>query len=223
MIYGRYVEIVVPPLLAIALVQLAGLNWRALSMLKVAAATAISTVVVVALRLGAHPPRPPSRWNVASLPFFTFDLGWISLVGAGVVAAVVAVALIALGRRAPLALAPVVLILFLPTTAVVEHNPVLNGQRSVYPSGWTSPGTTLGHAPRVAYDMTHYDVIARYEYQWFLPHTQYLLFSSATAPPPVRYVISSREWARKHPELRPQDLWDDPGRDQSLFRIAPRR
>ena len=223
LIYGRYVEVVVPPLLAIALVRLTARRWRPGLLRMVVAIMTISTLAAVALRLAIHPSEAPNRWNIASLPFLTLSLGPVSFIGAGVVAVAAAAALVVVGRRRPAALAPLVLVLFLPTTAVVEHNPVLSGQHAVYPNGWTSPGVALGNARLVAYDLDHYDVFGRYSYQWFMPHTRFVLFSGSTARPPVRYVISSRAWASDHPALHARALWDDPGRDQTLFRIETLR
>jgi hypothetical protein len=219
LIYGRYVEVVVPPLLAVALVRLASTRWQTRLGL-VLAALGTATVAVVALRAGVHPPRAANRWNVISLPFLTLNLGPAELAGAGVVAAAVIGTLAAVAGRRPWALAPFVLVLFLPTTAVVEHEPVLSGQRSVYPHGWTSPGPAAANARVIAYDMDHYDVFGRFAYQWFMPHAKFVLFSSSAKDPPADYVITSRSWANRHPRLHPHVLWSDPGRDQVLLKLS---
>jgi hypothetical protein len=219
LIYGRYVEVVVPPLLAVALVRLVSTRWQSRLRL-VLAVLGASTVAVVALRAGVHPPTDPNRWNIVSLPFLTRALGPAELAGAGVVAAAVIAALAAVTRRRPAALASIVLVLFLPTTAVVEHEPVFSGQRSVYPPGWTSPGVAAPNARVVAYDMDHYDVFGRFAYQWFMPHATFVLFSSSTEGPPARFVITSHTWAIRHARLHPRVLWSDPGRDQVLLHIS---
>jgi hypothetical protein len=221
LIYGRYTEVVVPPLVAVALARLASTRWQKRLGL-VLAGLAAATVAVVALRAGVHPPSDPNRWNIVSLPFLTRALGPAELAGAGVVAVAVIAALAAVTRRRPAALAPIVAVLFLPTTAVVEHEPVFSGQRSVYPAGWTSPGAAAPNARIVAYDMDHYDVFGRFAYQWFMPHAAFVLFSSSKEAPPARFVITSRSWANRHGRLHPRVLWSDPGQDQVLLRISSR-
>jgi hypothetical protein len=219
LIYGRYVEVVVPPLLAIALAKLSAERLRGRLGVLLAVMT-VATAVVVALRLGVHPPRAPNRWNVASLPFFTLSLGPASVLGAGAVATAATAALAVLVRRVPRTLAPVLLALFIPTTAVGEHNPVLSGQRSVYPNAWISPERSVAGARKIAYDLDHYDVFGRYAYQWFLPHSRLVLFSSTKGSPPAEYVITSHAWPARDRRLRAERVWDDPGRDQAIFRVV---
>jgi hypothetical protein len=217
MVYGRYIEVVVPPLLALGLVRLGGMrrlpSWRL-----VLAAIAVSTAVIAVLRLAVHPPGEPNRWNIASLPFLTLSLGPLEFLGAGAVAAGVVVGLAILVKRAPALLAPVVLLLFLPTTAVAVNNPVFAGDRSFYPSAWTSPGAAAPDARVVAFDTDHGGGV--YVYQWFMPRARFILFSSTAGNPPARYVISSRAWGRLHSRLGARPIWTDPGRDHTLFRLV---
>jgi hypothetical protein len=220
MVYGRYVEVVVPPLLALGLVRLGGKRQSPRYSI-VLAAVAASTAAVAALRAGVHPPGGPNRWNIASLPFLTLSLRPRELLGAGAVAAGVVVGLAILLKRAPALLAPVVLLLFLPTTAVALNNPVFAGQRSFYPNAWTSPGAVAPEARTVAFDTDHGGGL--YVYQFFMPHARLVLFSSSVGQPPARYMISSRAWARQHPRFGAIPLWTDPGRDHTLFRLARRR
>jgi hypothetical protein len=219
LIYGRYVEIALPPLLALALVRLAGREAR--SRLAAALVVVVAlTVAVAGIRAGVHPPRAPNRWNVAALPFLTLQLGTPSLVGAGVVAAGVLVVVAVLRRRAPRLLVPAVLLVFAATTAVAEHNPVLSGDRAVYPGGWSSPAPVV-QARRIAYDRSAYDVIGLFVYQWYLPHTRFVLYSG-TGRPPAQYVISSAGWARRHRGVPAHAVWRDPGRNQLIFRLTRR-
>jgi 4-amino-4-deoxy-L-arabinose transferase-like glycosyltransferase len=216
LIYGRYVEIVMPPLLALALVRLASSPPTTRGPAAVAIVGA-ATVLVVALRTGVHPLRAANRWNVASLPSVTLNLGTLSLLGAGAAAALAIAASVFVSRRRPHLLAPLVLVFFLPTTALVEHNPVLSGQSSVYPSGWTSPGGKID--PRtIAYDTIGSDGISLYVYQWFMPRTR-LLFYSGVGRPPASYVIGPRSWVGPA-GLSPHPVWHDPGRDRVIFRVA---
>lgn len=217
LIYGRYVEVVVPPLLAVALARLAAMH-RFPSLGPVLGAIAVATAAVVVLRAGIHPVRGTNGWNIASFPFVMSNLGTVPLVGAGVIASAALVAARGVARRAPAALAPLALLLFLPTTAVVEHNPVLAAQRSFYSDGWTSPGAAAPQARVVAYDIDHRQGL--YVDQWFMPHARFVLFSGSSEAPSSRYVISSEAWARRHPSLRVDQLWHDPARKHTLFRVA---
>jgi hypothetical protein len=221
-IYGRYAEVVVPPLLALALARL-GAMGRYPSLRAVTLTLAGASVAVDALRAGLNPPRGSNRWNVASLPFPTFGLGITTLVGAAIVAVAATLTGAALVRRAPALLAPAVLVAFLPTTAIVERNPAFSGERDVYRNGWTSPAVAATDTRVVAYDMDQYDIFGLYAYQWFTPHSRFVLFSGSAGAPPARYVISSHEWGRRHQQLRARELWADPNRDQALFRVTRMR
>jgi hypothetical protein len=212
MIYGRYTEIVMPPLLAVALVRLPRARVRLPALV-----IGLGTLVVVLLRTTVHPPGDPSRWNVGSLPFLTRDLGPVPLLGAGLVAVAALAGLALLVSRRPTLVAPVLLVLFLPTTLFIEHEPVLSGEHGVYPAGWVSPGTVDTHGRPVAYDVDHHQGL--YVNQWFMPHSHFLLFSGSEAPP-APYVISSIGWGAEHPKLHPTRLWTDPAHDHALFRVA---
>lgn len=221
-IYGRYVEVIVPPLLAVALARLPALRGS-VRPLAALGAVGLTTAAVVVLRLGLDPPRGPNRWNVASLPFPTFGLGIPVLLGAGVVAAVAAVVAGTLVRRAPALLAPALLLAFVPTTAVSERNPAFSGQRDAYGNGWESPGPALHNAPVVAYDMDAYDIYGLYAYQWFMGHSRFVVFRSSSEDPTARYVISSHTWGERHRRLRRSAVWSDPNRDQTVFRLDRRQ
>ena len=218
-IYGRYTEVVVPPLVALALVRLGtGRRYRVVT---VVTALAVTTVAVALLRAGIHPTGFANRWNVASLPAPTFHLGSKVLLLAGTVAAAVIVMVAAVQRRSAAAVAPLVLLLFLPTTAVAEHSPVLTAQSAFYPSGWTSPAPAADGASTLAFDTDYSGGI--WVYQWFAPNARFVLFSGAAQRPPAHFVISSPKWAATHPGLHPTSLWADRSRDRELFRLGQPR
>ena len=218
-IYGRYTDVVVPPLVALALVRLgAGRRYRVAA---VVTALAVTTVAVALLRAGIHPTGFANRWNVASLPAPTFHLGSKVLLLAGAVAAAVIVMIAAVQRRSAAAVAPLVLLLFLPTTAVAEHSPVLTAQSAFYPSGWTSPAAAADGAKAIAFDTDYSGGV--WVYQWFAPNAKFVLFSGSSQSPPARFVISSPQWAAAHPRLHPTPLWADRSRDRELFRLGTPR
>jgi hypothetical protein len=215
LIYGRYTEILVPPLLAVALTRL---PRRHSGYLRPLVLVALGTLLVAGLRAAVHPPKDPGRWNIGSLPFVTANLGPVPLLGAGVVAGGALLLLAALARRRPALVAPAVLVLFLPTTAFVEHEPVLSAEHAVYPSGWTSPGSADTHGRPVAYDVDHHDGL--YVNQWFMSKSPFVLFSSKGEAPPARYVISSSSWGADHQSLGPRELWDDRSHQHALFELT---
>jgi hypothetical protein len=218
--YGRYVEVVVPPILAIAIARLS-IAGRLPSIRLVVGLIAAATVLVVLLRTTIDPVRGTNGWNIAAFPFVMRDLGTAPLLGAGVIACVAYAAAGLAVRRSPGLLAPLVLLLFLPTTAAAERNPVLSAEDATYPTGWTSPGEAAPRARRVAYDMDHAQGL--YVDQWFMPDAHFVRFSGSSDAVPAPYVISSRAWAREHPQLRATELWHDPGRRHVLYRVADRR
>jgi hypothetical protein len=215
LIYGRYTDVVVPPLLALALVRLtAGSRVRVGVVL---ATLVIATAATVLLRTTVDPPGLANRWNVASLPAPTFQLGPKVLLLAGGVAVVAIVAVLRARRRSSFAVAPLVLLLFVPTTAVIERNPVLRAQSVFYPSGWTSPERAAGDARSISFDTDGAGNV--FVYQWFAPKAHLVLFSGEAQGPSSRLVFSSPEWAAAHRALHPKALWADPSRDAGLFRV----
>ena len=134
------------------------------------------------------------------------------LLVAGLVAAAAIVAVAFAQRRNAAALAPLVLLLFLPTTAVAEHNPVLTAQSAFYPAGWTSPARAADGARSIAFDTDHPGGL--YVYQWFASKARFVLFSGSSGRPPSRFVISSPGWGAGHRRLQPAALWNDAGRDR---------
>jgi hypothetical protein len=127
-----------------------------------------------------------------------------------------------IAKRRPRAVAPALIVLFLPTTAYVLRHEVVSGQRATYPPGWTSPGRAAQHAGAsvLAYDQDHEDLFAMYMYQWFLPETRVELTSARTPLPSVPYVLSSRDWGAAHRNRRPRELWRDSIRDQALWKVT---
>jgi hypothetical protein len=175
LVYGRYAEPVTPPLLALGVSTLA----RRPSHLRLArplAVIAVATVLVVVLRatLGSlDPSAQPNRFNVASLPFITSDLGAAVLAGAGIVAAAALMFLRAVGHRSPAMTAPMLLCLLAPTTVFVEIRGVLAEEQRVYPRGWSSPAAAVAaeRVTAIAYDQDQGLSVAKV-YQWFLPDTR---------------------------------------------------
>jgi hypothetical protein len=218
LVYGRYVEVIAPALIALGLAGLGAarqLGWTYRPLL----GFALLTGAVVLIRATASDPEAANRWNVSALPFVTVQLGPAILIGAAVVAAVGAILLWTAARRSPAALGAAAAALLLAVAAYGLWNPVRSSQRAIYPAGWDSPEPVAESRGigRLAYDLDSYDAIGLYATQWFLPDTRMVLFEGDRQAPPAPYVISSHRWAgdRAHPGAA--ELWSDAGRDQVLW------
>lgn len=224
LIYGRYVEIVSPVLIAFGIVALTRpRDLRALT--RPLAGFAALTAVVVLIRVTASDPDPANRWNISALPFVTMNLGAGVLIGAVVVAGIGASLLLLASRRGIGALGVAAVALFLAVVAYGGWNPVRSSERAVYPSGWSSPQGAVEAAGggRVAYDLDAYEPIGLYAFQWFLPHSRIVLFHGDEEAPPTRLVIAGRDYGRVHPGSGAKAIWSPGERDQVLWRLRNRQ
>lgn len=220
LIYGRYVEVVSPALIALGLAMLAR-HAVTPRMFRPMMAFALFSAAVVLIRVSTSYSAPASRWNVAGLPFGLANAEALILVGAALVAGGGAWLLSRLALREPELLGPVALALFLPMAVYGVWNLVPDSQRAGYPRGWTSP-ESVADANRIdvaAYDLDHFDSFGLYAVQWFLPDTSLRLFHGGRQVPPSRYVLSTRSWSRDHPNGKPTLLWSEAGRDQALWEL----
>jgi hypothetical protein len=227
LVYGRYVEVVTPALVAIGLVVLASRGaWAWAWARRIVVAVALLTAAVILIRAASTDPGEPSRWNVSALPFVTGQLGPAILAAAGVIGGFGAWALLRLsgaGRRvagAPAAMA-LAAALFAGIAAYGIWNPVVTSQRGAYPSGWISPEAAAASEPidTARYDLDDYDTFGLYATQWFLPDTALRLFHGDSRASYPRYVLGSQGWSREHPRTRAKQLWSDTVRDQALWRL----
>jgi len=221
LIYGRYTEIIAPALVAVGLARLAR-RGSAFPRRGFLLALVALTLLVVLIRQTAHDPGIANRWDVASLPFLTFQLGSPVLLGAAAVAAAGAWMLGSTRRRMRFSPAVTACCLYAAVVAYGVLNPVLETQRAVYPSGWTSPQpvATRLRITHVAYDLSHYDVVGLYAVQWYLPHAHLELYGGGRQAPPSPFVLSGRGWGRAHPAAHAGVIWCDRGRDQVLWQLA---
>jgi hypothetical protein len=218
LIYGRYAEVAVPPLIALGVVRLAtaGLTVRLRSVLL---PFGILTGLVVLVRVVTDDVGSASRWNVASLPFVTGELGPATLACAAMVAAAGGVLLLATARWRR-GWAPLVAIgLFLPVTLYSIGQHVTSTERAVYPSSWTDPQEELRGVAGVGYDLSHYDTIGLYTTQWFLAQTKVQLFDGDEVPPQICDVLSGDDWPSEHPTAPARSSWRDPGGEQVLWHL----
>jgi hypothetical protein len=220
LIYGRYVEVAAPPLVALGLALLAraGTLWGTRAAF---AAFGAATATVILFRATSRIPQDVNRWNVSSLPFVTAHLGPAILLGAALVATAGAWLLRHVAQRRPAASWVLVLCLSLPIVGYGSWNPVLKAQRSTYPAGWSSPGLVADalHIRVLGYDRDHY-VGGLYTVQWFLPSTSVVLFHAGREQPPSQYVLASHAWPLQHPTPRGVAIWTNAGHDEVIWRLG---
>jgi hypothetical protein len=222
LVYGRYVEIVAPPLIAFGLAAISRTALPPKLLRSLAAALVLLTAATVLISVTSDDPGTPNRWNIAALPFVTAQLGPAILIGAASVAAAGGWLLARAAGRQPKVVCAAALALFIPVLAYGVWNPVVKSEGDVYVGDWTSPEPVADayDIRSVAYDLDHEDVIGLYAIQWFLPDTAVTLFSGRRRPPPSRYFISVGDWPTRHPRAGAVELWRFEGRDQVLWRLG---
>lgn len=224
LIYGRYVEVVSPALIAFGVAALA----RARSTRPVTwplVGFAALTALVVLIRVTASDPDPANRWNITALPFVTMQLGAAVLIGAAVVALIGAALLRAASSRGLAALGLVAIALFGAVVLYSAWNPVRSSERAIYPGDWSSPqaAAEASGADRIAYDLDDYETVGLYVFQWFLPDQRIVLFHGDREAPPAHLVIAGRDFGRQHPGTGAEAIWNPGGRDQLLWRLRDRQ
>jgi hypothetical protein len=221
LVYGRYVEPVVPPLVAVGVAMLMNRSLRP-RISRVLCVIAVLTLIVAALRAGVEfPGESANRWSIASMPFITFDVAPAAVVGAGFVAAAGAWVVTITSRRACRAVWVVFLVLFVLVTAFTQVRLVQGDDHNIYRAGWTSPQELVeSHGAEVAYDTSQLDRTTIKVDQYFLPNTRFETFDATTTPPPARLIFSGSNWSKDHPELPATILWRDPGHDHVLWLLS---
>jgi len=222
LIYGRYVAVAVPPLVALGLTTL--ISRQPMPKLRNGlVALAVLTASVAVFRAASGPLRPANRWNVADLPFVTIQLGPSVLIGATVVAAIGAWLLIRASARRPARAWAAAVALFVPVIVYGVENPLLQAQHSVYPSRWRNP-TAVASAygiRSVAYNLDHFNTVGGvHTIQWFLPHAALVFFHAGRQNAPSRYVLSDPAWPREHPATRAVALWTAPNGKEVLWHLT---
>jgi len=224
LIYGRYVEVVSPALIAFGVAALARARAPRAVVWPLAGFAAL-TALVVLIRVTASDPDPANRWNITALPFVTMQLGAAVLIGAAVVALIGAALLRSASSRSLGALGLVALALFGAVVLYSAWNPVRSSERAVYPGGWSSPqaAAEASGADRIAYDLDNYETVGLYVFQWFLPDQRIVLFHGDREAPPAPLVIAGRGFGRQHPGTGAEAIWSPGGRDQLLWRLRDRQ
>jgi hypothetical protein len=222
-VYGRYVEILVPPLLALGLVRLWTAPVRRLVVeLSIGAAVALVACPIVAVYAGGLVARGPVNWTtVLALPALAQTREQIRPVTATLVALAGAGVLLAVARRprawAALGLASVLVVMSIALRVVLieARDHATYGTQPVALS--QVEGLNAPH--EVSYDMAAYTPIGLFGYQWQLDHARFVLFDSRWDPPPqTEWVIAGLDWPQAR-QARAHRVWTHPAYRQAVWRL----
>ena len=225
-VYGRYVEILMPPLLALGLVRLWTTPMRRLATeLGVGAAVALAAGVTVMWYRGGLVMRGPVNWyTVLALPPLAQTREQLRPVTATLVALAGAAVLLVVTRRSPrwaalgLACVLVASSIALRVVLVEARDQAIYGTQPVaLPS---VEGLASAHV--VSYDLAAYTSIGLYSYQWQLDHARFLLFDSRRDPVPrTEWVIAGVSWPQAR-AVGARRVWVHPAYGQALWRLPQR-
>jgi len=224
-VYGRYVEILVAPLLALGLVRLWTAPARRLVFeLALGAATAFVAAATVIWYAGGLVTRGPVNWyTVLALPPLAQTREQIRPLPATVVALAGAGILLVLSRRSrvwgALGLAGVLVAssVALRVVLVEARDHAIYGTQPVTLS--EVDGLNARHD--VGYDLAAYTPIGLYGYQWQLDRAHFVLFDSRRGPAPrTEWVIAGPDWPQAR-AVGASRVWAHPAYRQAVWRLPP--
>jgi len=225
-VYGRYVEILVPPVLALGLVRLWTAPLRRLLLeLAAGAVLAAAAGAAVTAYAGGLVRRSPVNWyTVLALPPLAQAREQIRPAAAMVVALAGAGILLLLAWRprpwrvvGAIGLAGVLVAssVALRTVLLEARDDAIYGTQPVALAA--VPG--LGAAREVSYDVAAYTPIGLYGYQWQLDRAHFVLFDSRRDPAPrTGWVIAGPDWPQAR-EAGARRVWVHPANRQAVWRL----
>jgi hypothetical protein len=222
-VYGRYVEILIPPLLALGLVRLWTTPIRRLAPeLGVGTAVALAAGVTVMWYRGGLVTRGPVNWyTVLALPPLAQTREQIRPATATLVALAGAAVLLVVTRRSPMWAALGLACVLVASSIALRVVLVEARDHAIY---GTQPVALprvegLNSAQDVSYDIAAYTPIGLYSYQWQLGHARFLLFDSRRDPVPrTEWVIAGLDWPQAQ-TVRARRVWVHPAYGQALWRL----
>ncbi|HEU4399069.1 MAG TPA: hypothetical protein VFU54_14700 [Actinomycetota bacterium] len=222
-VYGRYLEILLPPLLALGLVRLWTTRFRRVALeLAAGAAVALAATVTIVSYAGGLATRGPVNWyTVLALPPLAQAREQIRPLTATLVAFAGAGVLVMVTRwsRAwgALGLAGVLLAssIALRVVLIEARDDAIYGTQPVA----LSRVEGLDAAPEVGYDVAAYTPIGLYGYQWRLDRAHFVLFDSRRdAVPPLEWVIAGPDWPQAR-TVGARRVWVHPAFGQAVWRL----
>jgi hypothetical protein len=222
-VYGRYVEMVVPAFLALGLVRL----WtarirRVLIELATGAAAAGVAAVIITWYAGGLLTRSPVNWfTVLALPPLAQTREHIRPGAALLVAAAGGTILLLLTRRSRALAAAGLLAAFAISSIALRVVLIQYGEDT---TGGAQPVALAGvdglsTAAEVSYDLAAYTPRGLYNYQWQLDAAHFTLFDSRhDAAPHTTWVIAAPDWPQA-PQVKARRVWVDDTNNQAVWRL----
>lgn len=228
-VYGRYIEIMLPALLALGLVRL----WTLRSTLRIVVEMGISIVLIVVAALVAAGYQHhillgqlSNSYTTLSIPALAGSILGIRPRRVTVLAVGGAILLVLLVRRARLVGAALVVAFFAYSAVYTRHTLMSATQLAVYGPGMVNrvsvPG--LEHRQNIGYDVASYTIDSLWDYQWQLDDVHFVLFNSRLGElPPERYIIAAANWTGAR-TLGARIVWRTPLGSQVVWFVpsAPR-
>jgi len=221
-VYGRYVEMVVPAFVALGLVRLWTARTRRLfiELGTGAAAAAVAAVIITRYADGLITRSPVNWFTVLALPPFAQVREHIRPGPALLVAATGATILL-LTRRSR-ALTAAGLAAALATSSIALRVVLIqygeDTTRGTQPVALTRIDG-LSTATEVSYDLAAYSPRGLYYYQWQLGATHFTLFSSRSdAAPHTTWVIAAPDWPQAA-AVNARRVWVDNTNKQAVWRL----
>jgi hypothetical protein len=223
-VYGRYIEILVPPLVALGLIRLwtAPIRRLLIELAVGSAVAAVASLIIIRLYAGSFVARGRVNWtSVLGLAPLAQTAERIRPVTALLVALAGAGVLLAVARRsrawATVGLATVLVVMSVSLRVVLieARDRVTYGNQPVALS--EIAGLNASH--EVSYDLAAYTSIGLYGYQWELDHTRFVLFDSRLDPPPrTEWAIAGLDWPQAR-QVGARRVWVHPAYRQAVWQL----
>jgi hypothetical protein len=222
-VYGRYIEILAPALLALGLVRLWTTSLRRLAVeLVVGVVAAAAAVLTLPSYAGGLVLRSPVNWyTVLALPPFAQGRDHLRLVAGTLVAVAGATVLLVVGRRSRAVAAVGLAVVLIGSSVALRLVLIEAGDRWNYATQSTPLATVdaLDSAAEVGYDTAAYIAGGLYGYQWQLDRTHFVLFDSRHDPiPQTEWVIAGTDWPQAR-EAGARRVWVHPAFGQAVWRL----
>jgi hypothetical protein len=223
LVYGRYLEILAPPLLALGLVRLWTSPTRRLLMeLTAGTAAALLACPIIARYAGGLVARDRVDWlAVLALPPLAQAREHIRLLPATLVALAGTGVLLAVTRRSrrwgALGLATILVVISVALRVVL----IEAGDRAVYGTQPVALSQVAGlsAAREVGYDLAAYNPVGLFSYQWQLDRARLVLFDSRRERPlPTDWVIAGMDWPQAQ-QFGAHRVWVHPAYQQAVWRL----
>ena len=222
-VYGRYIEIFAPILMAMGIVRAAQAPWsRVMLTLGVAFASATAAMAVFTAYSNGLVGTSPVNWlTVLALPSLAQPQNRIVPLTALLASALGAAVVLFMLRRRPQYAVAILAGAMLISAVVVRVQIISPRDQNIYgnASGDLRSVAGLVEADLVAYDMAYYRPIGLYSFQWQLDRARLVLFDSRSdAIPATQWVFAGADWPQGT-KLGATRMWLQEEAGQALWKM----